>query len=295
MFCKESAVFVTALGTPLDFQANLLEDSFRLHINSQLDNDVDGVLILGTMGCMPCLKPSTYLNCAQVACNEFGGKTKILVGIGDNSIEQTIERIEQLRGLNIDAVVATTPYYFPSSQKDLLYYYTKIADQSPFPLYLYDLPQATKIKIELQTALQLSRHPNIHGAKCSHDPVYVKTLAQMTAESDFEIIHGCYDFVDVFLAYGLTANVDGFYGIMPAWIKEIKLAYAEKDFAKISRRQRIMSDLRNDFLEIGVFPAFSVAMNLLGFEGRFFPSHMAPLDENDKAKVKMLLEKAQLL
>jgi len=295
MFSKKGATFVTALGTPLDEQGNLLEQSYRKHINNQLEYGIDGFLVLGTMGCMPCLKQSTYLECAQVACDQAAGKAKVLVGVGDNSIECTMQRINLLKGLKVDAVVATTPYYFVSSQKDLLYYYTKIADQSPWPLYLYDLPQATKVKIELETALKLSQHPNIHGAKCSHDPIYVKNLAQMTAGKDFEVIHAFYDLVDVFLSYGMTSNLDGFYGIMPSWLKEIKQSYDKRDFEKITRRQMKMTALRNAFIELGVFPAFTKAMNLLGFEGRFHPSHLAPLDKANELKVEKLLKEAQLL
>jgi len=295
MFSKEQATFVTALGTPLNEQGDLLEESFRKHIDNQLEYGMDGFLVAGTMGCMPCLKRSTYLKSAQVACDQAAGKAKIMVGVGDNSIEKTSQRIDSLKGLKVDVVVATTPYYYVSTQKDLLYYFTKIADKSPFPLYLYDLPQVTKAKIELQTALKLSQHPNIHGAKCSHDPIYVKILAQMTAGTDFEIIHGQYDFTDVFLIYGVTASVDGFYGIMPSWLKEIKDAYAKKDFEKISQRQLTMTALRNAFIQLNVFPAFTVAMNLLGFEGSFHPSHLAPLHENGKPKVKKLLQDAQLL
>ena len=55
----------------------------------------------------------------------------------------------RLKDLDIDAVVATTPYYFVSAQSDLIGYFTRIADRSPVPLYLYDLPQVTKVKIEL--------------------------------------------------------------------------------------------------------------------------------------------------
>ena len=112
MFDKKLASFVTALGTPVDEQGDLLEQSFRLHINDQLDQgQVDGFLVLGTMGQMPCLKLSTYQQCAKAACAEVGEQAKILIGVGGNSIEQTMGRIEMLQGLRFDAVVSTTPYY----------------------------------------------------------------------------------------------------------------------------------------------------------------------------------------
>ena len=295
MFDKDEAIFVTALGTPLDNQSELVEDSFCRHIDNQLEYGVDGFLVLGTMGYMPCVTESAYLKCAQVACEHIAGRAKIMVGVGDNSIERTMHRIGLLKGLEVDAVVSTTPYYFPSKQNDLIHYYTAIADKSPLPLYLYDLPQCTKVKIETDTVLSLSEHPNIHGAKCSHDPIYVKGLFQATDKSNFKIFHGFYDMIDVFLPYGMNLNVDGFYGIMPSWLGEIKQAYLEKDSEKIGRRQRKMTWLRDSFAGLAMFPAFTEAMNLLGFEGRFHPSHLAPLDEDTKTKVRELLKEAELL
>lgn len=295
MFVKETATFITAVGTPLDQQNNLVEASFRRHIDHQLENDIDGLLVLGSMGQMACIKHSTYAECARVAVDEVGGRTPIIVGVGDNSVERTIERIDLLKDLNIDGVVVTTPYYFASNQDDLVYYFHAIADRSPFPVYLYDLPLTTKIKIELDTALQLSKHPNILGAKCSHDPIYIRNMAQMTSDCDFEVIHGMYDLVDVFLSYGLRANVDGFYALMPGWTRELKQAYGQQDFETISQRQQKMTHFRNAVIALRIFPAFTVAMNLLGFEGRFHPSHMAPLADSDQGKVRQLLQEAELI
>ena len=156
LFDAQSATFVTALGTPLNEQGELLEDSFRRHMDNQLECGIDGFLVLGTMGCMPCLTKSTYLKCVEVACEHVGDGTKIMVGVGGNSIEQTMELIKLIKGLKVDAVVATPPYYFVSSQKDLLYYFSKIAEQSEFALYLYNLPGTTKVMIELDTTIELS-------------------------------------------------------------------------------------------------------------------------------------------
>jgi len=295
MFTKTGATFITALGTPLDEQGELLEDSFRKHINHQLEHGIDSFLVMGSMGAMVCLKRSAYVDCARAAADEVAGKVKVMVGVGDNSIEQTTERIDLLKGLPIDAVTATTPYYFPSTQSDLVYYFSAIADYSPFPLYLYDLPQITKVKIELETALKLSQHPNIFGAKCSHEAVYVRNLARLTADNDFEVIHGQLDLVDVFLSYGITVNVDGFFAVTAKWVQEIKEAFAVKDMESVSRIQQKITDLRQEFIDLGVFPTFTVAMNRLGFEGRFHPSHMAPMAESDYSKVFGWLEQAELV
>jgi 4-hydroxy-tetrahydrodipicolinate synthase len=295
LYKKKEVTFITAVGTPLDSEGKLEEESFRLHLNDQIKNGIDSILVMGSMGMMPCLTLPTYLRCDRTAVSEAGRKMKVMVGVGCNSIQQTMERTELLKNLKIDAVVVTTPYYFVCSQKDLIYYFTEIANRSPFPLYLYDLPQITKVKIELETVLRLSEHDNIHGIKCSHDPVYVKALFDKLSVNKFEIISALYDLIDMFIIYGIKLHLDGFFSIIPYWLKQIKDAYLEEDFERIIRLQKKMTWLRKEFIKIGVFPAFTEAMNLLGFNGRFHPSHYASFDESGKASVKKLLAEAGLI
>lgn len=295
MFSRKKIAFITAVGTPVDVEGKLVEKSFRLHLNDQLRHGIDGMLVMGSMGMMPCLLASTYLKCVQTAVAEIGRRARIMVGVGRNSIEQTMEKIESLKNLEIDAVVATTPYYFPSSQEDLIYYFTEVANRSFFPLYLYDLPQITKVKIELETVLKLSRHGNIHGIKCSHDPAYTKTLFDRLSESGFEIITAHYDLIDKHLLSGITTHLDGFFSVIPAWLKQMKDAFNKREFETITQIQKKMTALRDGFTKVGVCPAFTVAMNLLGFEGRFHPSHLCSLDESRKAQVKKLLKECGLL
>lgn len=296
LFANDTAVFVTAAGTPVDGNGDLVEESFRAHVRDQVDTGkVDGILALGSMGTMTTLKESTCVDVVAAAVDEVGDRARVMIGVGDNSIERTLAKINAIADLDVDAVVATTPYYYISSQQDLIYYYTKIADASPFPLYLYDLPQATKVKTEMDTMLKLAEHPNIQGSKCSHDPVFVRRLFDALNGSGFEIIHAQYDLMDMYLRYGITKCLDGFFGVLAPWLASVKDAYQIKDFPAISRIQRKMTALRCSFHPLGVLPAFTVAMNLLGFPGRWHPSHMKPFDEARHGVVRALLEDAALL
>jgi 4-hydroxy-tetrahydrodipicolinate synthase len=295
MFPTDQAVFITATGTPIDANGNLIGDSFVGHLEHHLAHGIDGLLISGSMGMMPALTFDTWLESARVAARTAHGRAKIMVGVGDNSVERTRQRIEALRGTPIDAVVATTPFYFMSEQDDLIHYYTMVADMSPFPLYLYDLPQITKVKIELSTMLELSKHPNIHGAKCSHNPLFVRKVADAVEDRPFEIISAQFDLIDMFLHHGLLLQLDGFFCLMPEWLAQIKTAHAKGCFQTVTKIQRQMTDLREAFLPLGIFPAFTVAMNLLGFEGSFHPSHMRPLDKDLEPRVKQLLTDAGLV
>ena len=298
MFEKNSGLtFVTAVGTPLDDHGDLMEDSFRRHLVDQVDRGhVDGVFVLGSMGMMQALTPATCRRCVEVAVDEVGDRARIMVGVGDISIERTVERVNQIEDLNIDAVVATAPYFFTgTSQKGLAHYFTAVADASPFPLYLYDLPQLARHKIEFDTMRQLGEHDNIVGAKLSHDPSFVRRVHDELAGPDFEVLSAMFDRIDVFLAYGISAHLDGFFTVVSPWLAEMKDAHAQGDWSRTTQVQRRMTALRNRLIEINIFAAFTEAMNLLGFEGRFHPLHVDPLSETERRETRRLMDAAGLL
>lgn len=122
MFENNSGMtLVTAVGTPVDDRGDLVEDSFRRHLVDQVDRGrVDGAFVLGSMGMMQALTPATCRRCVEAAVDEVGDRARIMVGVGDMSIERALERIAQVKDLDIDAVVATAPYFFTGiSQKGL--------------------------------------------------------------------------------------------------------------------------------------------------------------------------------
>ena len=289
MFSDNQASFITAAGTPTDPSGRLDEDGYGAHLRHQLDHGIDGFLICGSMGQMACLTHETWLAAARVAVDQVAGRARILVGIGDNSVERTFQRIDALAELPIDAVVATTPYYFPSGQADLIDYFTQIAERASVPLYLYDLPHATKVKIEMDTMLELARHENIAGAKCSHDPQYVRQLADATDGGSFEVISAQLNLMDMFITGGIVRQLDGLFCLCPQWLAEMKTAHQRGDRQQMTAVQKSVNQLAQRLRAMALFPAFTVAMNLLGFAGRFHPSHMRPIADQDMPRVRQIM------
>ena len=141
--------FITAVGTPLDEEGNLIKESFRKHIDDQIKANISGILCMGSMGKQATIKNSTFVETAKIAVDCINSAIPVIVGCMDNSIERVKDRIDHIKKLNIDGIALTTPFYYGASQKGLLRFFTQIADYSPFPIYLYDLPQVTKIQTEI--------------------------------------------------------------------------------------------------------------------------------------------------
>jgi 4-hydroxy-tetrahydrodipicolinate synthase len=277
------ATIISAIGTPLDDDEMLHEKGLDAHINDQWANGINGLLVAGSMGAMQLLRDDTYEALVRRSVELSRGKGELLVGCGECSYARTRRRIEFLNTQKVDGVVVLAPYFFTFGQQELIDYYTDLANASRAPLYLYDLPQRTRCKIALSTAVALSRHPNIRGIKCSDEPTYARDLrdalhADGGEQRRFRTVIAQSGLVDVLIRSGFDEHVDGMFAIAPRWSVEIARSAHRGEWESASEFQRRLSALRNVVVQYGVLPAMTAMLNARGIPGNYAPRPMRPLD-----------------
>lgn len=288
--------FYPALGTPVDRDGGVLTESLTRHVEDQVANKAAGLLVMGTMGVQPMIRDREYVKVAATSARAAGGACPVYVGVMDNSISRVRDRIDSLRDLPLDGVVATAPFYFVCSQEDLKAFYRSIADSSPFPLYLYDLPGVTQVNFKASTVLELATHPNIAGIK-SGNLALVRVVGRSLRETrpGFEILYSGLDTFDAACAYGIGRNLDGMFSCTAALSSDMYAAVASGDGERAAQRLDEIVGLRDVFVEVGIFPGFTCAMNLLGFEGRFQPDYTPDLTPAQAEKVKNFMQQVKLI
>ena len=104
----------------------------------------------------------------------------VLVGVTDTAFVESVELAKHAHDAGADAVVLTTPYYFPAGQTELLGYIRSIVEQLPLPLILYNMPSLTKVWFEIETVEQLADIETIIGIKdSSGDLEYFAKLCKL--------------------------------------------------------------------------------------------------------------------
>lgn len=274
---------ITAIGTPLDEEEELHQEGLRLHLADQWSAGIDGVLVGGTMGAMQMLRDGAYRSLIETAAAASRGAGEILVGVGDAGWARTRDRIEIASRYQVDGVVVLTPYLFRFSQQELVDYFTSLADASPLPVYLYDLPGLSRVSLEMETYRAVAKHPNIRGAKVSGRLDFARELLGSFGDS-FRIIVAEPDKVDALLREGITAHLDGMFAIAPQWIMALAGAVSQGDWARAAAEQTKLNDLRNRLLEQpSVMGAFTVMMNARGIPGKFHGAPYASLSDERRA------------
>lgn len=269
---------ISAVCTPLQSDDSLHVEGLQKHLDDQWRHDVSGVLVGGTMGLMQLLPDATYRDLIREAAKVCAGRGEVLIGVGDTSLPRTRQRIEYVEQFDIDGIVVLAPFFYPFGQADLVRYFTILADTARKPLYLYDLPGLTKTKLEMETVLQLSKHPNIRGIKCSSEWTWTRRLMDRVGDG-FRVVPAQAEIIDLLVRCGVPNNLDGIFSVVPDLTQRIIVAAERGDYALAAAEQGKMTSLLELVrMKYPLFPACTALLNARGIPGRVHPSPIPALE-----------------
>ncbi len=154
-----------ALVTPFLEDHQVDYSSLERLINHVIAGGVDYLVVLGTTGETATLTASEKTKVLK-ACVEYNkGRVPLMLGIGGNATQKLIEEIEQTDFYGVAGLLSVSPYYNKPTQEGIIAHYRALADASPVPLVLYNIPGRTMSNLTAATTLTLSHHPNIVGIK----------------------------------------------------------------------------------------------------------------------------------
>jgi 4-hydroxy-2-oxoglutarate aldolase len=153
---------------------------------------ITGYVVLGSTGERVNLDEREYLEVIEAARRAVPESMTFIVGAGQQSTGTTIQEVKRAAKAGAEAVLVITPHYYKSAitQAALVNHYTAVADGSPVPVILYSMPDLTGIKIEPETAAELSGHQNIIGMKDSSNEIEKFRETVRMSHQDFTMTIG---------------------------------------------------------------------------------------------------------
>lgn len=130
---------------------------------------LSGMVVLGSTGEAPMLSDAEFCEVLQVAAEATAPEKVLIAGVGRESVRATVELSEAAASFSYDAVLVRPPAYYAGqmSTKAILNYFRSVADRSPLPVLLYNIPKCVPYQIPIEMIAELSAHPNIIGIKDS--------------------------------------------------------------------------------------------------------------------------------
>ena len=179
-----------ALVTPFDHKGNVDFGALENVLQHVTNGGVDYLVVLGTTSEAPTLNSREKSEIVDFIVTQNAGKIPVVLGVGGNNTTNVIEVLENTDFGRIDAILSVVPYYNKPNQAGLLSHFETIADKSPVPVILYNVPGRTSANLSAETTLRLSKHPNIIGTKEASGDFEQCALIAKDRSDDFLVLSG---------------------------------------------------------------------------------------------------------
>src|ERR1035438_5764923 len=136
---------VPPLITPLRSQDELDVAGLERLIEHVISGGVHGLFILGTTGEAPSLSYRLRRELIDRTCKIVRGRIPVLAGITDTAFVESVNLARHAAAAGVQALVVSTPYYFPVGQSELAGYFDHLVAELPLPLFLYNTPMMNKV------------------------------------------------------------------------------------------------------------------------------------------------------
>lgn len=288
---------VVPMVTPLTLNAEIDYKATDKLIEHLITGGVHGIFALGTTGETQSLSAAQRESFVEFVGKQINGRVRYIVGVSDTSIADSVKLAAVAKRAGAEGVVATPPYYFAPSQDDMVAWFTALADASPIPVYLYNMPSHVKVNIEPQTAVRLASHPNIKGLKdSSHNMTYFQTLSHLTREQDdFVLFVGPEEQTVQAVLLGGAGGVNGGANMFPdLYVKSYNAAVAG-DLETVKKCHKAIMHIATAIYTVGEGPSSYLqglkgALELLGLCSRTLALPYTAMSDEKMAVLKPALD-----
>jgi len=255
---------IPACVTPfIDGKAN--PDAVQHNIAKWLDTGVHGLLIFGSTGEFPYVEDNERRTLLQAARAATPPDRLLLAGCGAESTQQTLRNLEWAAEDGADAALVVTPvYYTRGKTEEQRRYFLTLAEASPIPVLIYNVPAFTALDLSLDLILELGQHPNIGGMKESTGDLSKVTTLATNRPSDFALFAGSPNLIFPALALGAVGSITALANTIPEIMVAIWNAVQTGDLAQAAALQKVVTQLYNDVAGYGI-PGYKAILSHRGF------------------------------
>ena len=278
----------TALITPFLEDGSIDFQSLSAMIEHQVDGGVDYLVIMGTTSEAPTITHEEQDQIIAHVVKQVAGRVPLVLGVGGNSTAAVVQRLEELSErllTDFAAILSVTPYYNRPQQEGLYLHFSAVAEASPVPVILYNVPKRTGVNLLPETARRIyDAHPQkIMGIKEACGSIEQFTETVNLSNGDFSVISGDDD-----LAYEMMkTGGDGLISVASnAWPKEMKQIVAEKD---AMMQQRLSHLIHLLFVE-GNPSGIKTVLTEMGLIKNVLRLPMVPCTENTQMVIRRALK-----
>ena len=279
----------TAIVTPFTKTLALDEDGVRRLARRQIDEGVHFLVPCGTTGESPTLSEDERTRIVQICVEEARGKVPVLAGAGGYDTREVIHAARQMERAGADGLLSVTPYYNKPTPDGLIQHYKAIADSTPLPIVVYNVPGRTGCNIEPATLVKLAAIPNIVGVKEASGNIQQMCEICRSVPSDFIVLSGDDAITLPLMSVGGRGVISVASNEAPREMSQMVEAAERGDFAAARKLHAALLPLMLvNFVESNPIPV-KAAMAAMGLLDEVFRLPMVPPRTESRAKIVAVL------
>ena len=255
-----------------------------------------GVVVMGSNGEAPYLDDDEKVGLWAFTRKHFPKDKLVIAGTGQESTRATIRLTKMAAVAGASAALVISPSYFKANMKDaaLERYYTDVADNSPVPVLIYNMPGNTGLNLSSSLVVKLSTHPNIVGVKDSSGNIVQISEIISGAPDSFSVFAGSASFLLPALVMGARGGTLAAANVVPDLCVEILELANEGRIAEAREVQKSILNLNALVTSKYGVAGLKAALDMIGFFGGLPRRPMLPAGDAEKAEIGKALERLGL-
>jgi len=279
------------IPTPFDAEERPALDKLEANLQYWVAQPLDGVVMPGSNSEAAFLTQAERIAvwhvCAPILRE---AKKRFIAGTGAETTAETIELTDIAAKLGAVAALVLPPYFYKASltHDALVAHYRAVADASPIPILLYNVPAFTGIDFALGTFLALAEHPRIVGVKDSSSNV-VKMVELLAERPDFEVFAGTGSALLPFLSIGAVGGIMALANVAAVPLRGLMTLYQEGQRDEARTLQQALAGLNSAITARFGVSGLKYAMDQSGIYGGPARRPLLPLNTTARAEIDRLL------
>ena len=254
----------TPIPTPLTKEGKVDADATRKLVDFHIDSGIDGILPLGTSGEFALFTREERSTLVWTVVDQAHGRVPVVAGVSDPSIENVLQLSADAKNAGADAVIATPPYYFTTTDQGHYDYFKKISENIDLPLMIYNIPEWTHSFVTPETVQRLADEKLVVGMKYTEYNFLNLLRFLKTSRTKISIFAGSDALAYSDLEFGGSGGILGSANVAPAIASKIFDHYKKGDPKSARESQEQLLPVINA-LSVGKYPAaLKEAMELIG-------------------------------
>ncbi len=285
------------IPTPFDRNHQLAPEALTKNLRIWNRYQLRGYVVLGSNGELVLLNDQERLQVLETARDTIPSDKLMIAGTGCQSTAATVQLTKQAAKIGVDAVLVLSPFYYKAAMTSeiLLEHFHTVADASPVPLILYNMPACSGIDLSAETVSVIAEHENIIGIKDSSRNVAKMGDIQRLTTSGFQVLAGSASFLLPALSIGSIGGILALANIAPDHCLSIRKHFLNGELKQACDLQIQMIPVNNAVTGKWGVPALKAALDMLGMYGGPPRPPLQPLSQGNKGKLRDILQQADVL